>query len=120
MIGYIMTHDHPLYYWWRANASYFWDWDWDGVCHVSIHYSMWYVLRRTPEGIWLTDVPPHYSAKDRELGKKIVYFNSRKKHAYPTQAEALDSLKHRTNRRLQYARGAYETAKKIQQHLASV
>lgn len=113
---YGVQEDHPLHYFWRVDSCY--SWNSDGSCSPSIHFSKWWILRRTAKGVWLI-----YDSPDRrqylaaaalaERDKKIVYLNARRAWAYPTKAEAWDSFLIRQSKRVQHCKNRLEAAESI-------
>jgi hypothetical protein len=64
---------------------------WDNVSVVLAEYSL---LKETPKGYWITDT--------WGVWKKWISKTSRKRFAYPTKEEALNSFRIRTTRRATY------------------
>lgn len=74
---------------WRADVTSLM---FEGECipRVYIDFTMWHVEKRTPKGVWI-----HYG-----LDKKFVLLYGRKRFAYPTKEEALESLIARKKRQI--------------------
>jgi len=64
---------------------------------VSVQVSEYYVIKRTPKGVWV-------SIYDTELFEKemchLVLNSAKKKYAYPTKEEALTAFKFRKKRQI--------------------
>lgn len=64
------------------------------------------MVRHTPKGVWVAD---DYSRDDKRFWK-LCLIHARKRYAYPTKAEAWESLRIRTQHRVQHAKNALEAA----------
>lgn len=80
---------------------------------VEIYWTRHRVVRHTPQGVWLY-------ADSRDRGGRWVSKTARKRWAYPTKEEALDSFRYRKRKqvaiytaRLDRAHAAYELALKL-------
>jgi len=108
--------DHPMEYWWRADTTVT-----EGKARV--HYTRYWIKEHTPKGVWVGWSPRTHSEHNTpQFNKrhhwKWVSKHSRRRWCYPTKAEALDSLKHRTRWRVGYARQAFDNAMAVYNLLA--
>ena len=65
---------------------------------LSIHLERWVLAKKTPKGCWVLPEWLEGAEKYREDWRtfaKLVIFDSRRKHVYPTKDEAFDDLKRR-------------------------
>lgn len=68
------------------------------------------ILRETRCGYWIVPSWADTYGLNREKHKRWISKDSRKRHAYPTMEEAVDSFRHRCHHRLGHARRGYENA----------
>lgn len=101
--------DHPMEYWWRADIT-FWAED-----DPRVVYTQHWIKEHTSKGVWVGFTPRSYTMHNTPKFNKRHHWkwvskHGRKRYCYPTKAEALNSLKHRTRWRLGYARTAFDKA----------
>ena len=73
---------------------------------VEIHCQEYEVAKETPSGFWLTmcrQTPSSFERNKKYIWKKWVSKDSRKRFAYPTKKEALESFLARKRKQLFHA-----------------
>jgi hypothetical protein len=117
------TSDSPQKYFWRVESTC-WQSS-DGSPVAAAHFERWFILRRTPRGVWL--VPEYYAVSgskfheaSAEKDKRLVILGTRKAWAYPTKAEAWKSFQIRQVRRVQHAQWALTAARAVKKLSDSV
>lgn len=102
----------------RANVDAHW-WDEPLSRRVTgVRYTSYTVVDVTPKGGWViegrwgTDAPPTWNKR------RFVLFDARKKWAYPTKKEALESLRIRTMRRVEHLERQLKEAKQNEAFIA--
>lgn len=93
----------PERFWRYDNADYG---DGSGGVSEQLNLTEYHLVRETPKGCWIIahyDWMPddQYSEKEAEKYKKWISKTSKRRHAYPTKAEALTSFIARKRRQLE-------------------